>query len=227
MMTPKRADRPHVIEGLAIKHPPPHHPQGKPVIGLAGGIGAGKSTVAKALAELGCLVSDSDAAARAALRDPEIRKTLVSWWGSSVLDAQGEIERSKVASIIFADPGQRKRLEGLTHPWIEARRLEQFAAAPASTPALVIDAPLLLEAGLDRLCDAVIYVDAARPERLRRVMATRGWDEAELSKREKAQMPLDEKRRRADHVVQNNGDFSELKELVRRVLNEIVKTPRP
>lgn len=203
-------------------------PIGKPIIGLAGGIGAGKSSVAKALADLGCLVSDSDAAARAALRDPAIKQTIVGWWGSSVLDAHGEIDRGRIATIIFADPVQRRRLEGLTHPWIEARRREQFAGAliDPSIPAFVIDAPLLFEAGLDRECDVVVFIDADPAVRLARVMATRGWNPAELAQREKAQLALDEKRRRADHVVQNNGDLGELKDHVRRVLDDIVKSSR-
>ena len=193
-----------------------------PVIGIAGGIGAGKSSVAKILAELGCVVSESDVLARAALREPAIRDELVTWWGRAILDEAGEVDRSKVAAIVFADPIQRKRLEGLTHPWIEARRLEHFAAAPAGTPAFVIDAPLLIEAGLDDECDAVIYVDASPEIRSARVMATRGWNAGELARREQSQMPLDEKRRRADYVVVNNGEWSELKAQVRRILNQIV-----
>lgn len=199
----------------------------QPVIGLTGGIGAGKSAVAQILAELGCVVSNSDADAREALRDREIRDTIVQWWGPGVLDdAGGEIDRSKLAAIVFADPAERKRLEGLTHPWIERRRRVRFANAPPDAPALVIDAPLLLEAGLDRLCDAIIHVEADRAVRLARLAASRRWEEAELARREKSQMPLDQKRLRADHVVDNNGDLSQLRAQVRHVLDTIVETCR-
>lgn len=198
----------------------------KPIIGLAGGIGSGKSTVAQMLAELGCLVSNSDDLARAALRDPAIKSQIVQWWGEGVQDKQGEIDRAKVASIVFDDPAERKRLEALVHPWIEARRREQFASAPPEAPALVIDAPLLFEANLDKHVDVVIYVDADRPVRLSRVMATRGWTEAELAKREQSQLPLDEKRSRADYIVMNNGDLSELRSQIRQILSTIVDSCR-
>lgn len=198
----------------------------KPIIGLAGGIGSGKSTVARLLAELGCTVSDSDAAARAALEDPTVRQRIVDQWGDAILDNTGRIDRSKLAAIVFNDPTQRRVLESITHPWIEARRREQFAGASADAPALVIDAPLLFEAGLDAVCDAVIFVDAPWETRLERVKASRGWDEAELKRREDSQLPLDEKRLRSDDILINNGDVGELAEQVRRTLSRIVETRR-
>lgn len=198
----------------------------KPIIGISGGIGAGKSSVAKILGELGCFVSESDVQAREALRDPAIRNELVRWWGTAILDDQGEIDRSKVAQIVFTSPAERKRLESLTHPWIENRRLQHFQNASEDVPALVIDAPLLFEAGLDRVCDAVIFVEADPALRLERVKTARGWDNQELAKRERSQMALDEKRRRADYVVHNNGDWSELNDQVRRILQQIVERHR-
>jgi dephospho-CoA kinase len=196
----------------------------QPVIGIVGGIGSGKSTVAKILRDLGCVVSDSDALARAAMEDPAVRASIIKRWGDAVVSANGSIDRSALAGIVFADAQQRKELEGLIHPWIEQRREAQFAAAPADAPALVIDAPLLFEAGLDRVCDAVIFVDTPRSVRLERVRASRGWDEQELNRREDSQMPLDEKRLRADDTVINDGDISDLHEQVRRCLKKIVDT---
>jgi dephospho-CoA kinase len=198
----------------------------KPIIGLSGGIGSGKSTVAKFLAELGCVVADSDAIAREALRDPHIHATIVGWWGDSVLDPSGAINRKSIAQIIFEDPQQRQRLERLMHPWIEQRRVQLFEAAPADAPALVIDAPLLLESGLDRLCDAVIFVEAPQETRVRRVMETRGWTPAELHSREIAQMPLDRKRQSADYVLANQGELSDLRLRVEQLLRTILETCR-
>lgn len=192
-----------------------------PVIGLAGGIGSGKSEVADILAEAGCVVVNSDALARQALDDPAIVAELIEWWGRSILDDEGRVDRRRVADIVFNDPAERRRLESLTHPWVEARRREQFAAAPADAPALVIDAPLLFEAGLDAQCDAVIFVETDRPTRLARLAASRGWDEAELDRREESQWPLDVKRRRADYSVQNIGDRAELAAEVHRALQQI------
>jgi dephospho-CoA kinase len=195
-----------------------------PVIGLAGGIGSGKSTVAKTLADLGCIVSDSDAAARAALDDLDVRARIVEHFGERVLDAQGRIDRSALASIVFRDAAERSVLESITHPWIEQRRLDIFRTAPPGTPALVIDAPLLFEAGLDSTCDAVIFVDAPREVRLARVRSTRGWDENELARREESQMALDEKRQRADYVLSNSGSLEHLGEQTRRILTTIVQS---
>ncbi|MHC4768558.1 MAG: dephospho-CoA kinase [Planctomycetota bacterium] len=199
---------------------------GRPVIGLAGGVGAGKSAVAAILSRLGCVVCNSDDLGRQALREPAIRTKLVGWWGREVLDEAGEIDRAAVAAIVFRRPEELQRLELLVHPWIEARRKALFAMAPADACALVIDAPLLFEAGLDAECDAVIFVDADRGTRLARVADGRGWDEQALGRREDSQLPLDEKRARSDYVVSNNGDLRALSEQVHRTLNEIVQNRR-
>ena len=175
-----------------------------PVIGLAGGIGAGKSAVAAALARLGCTVSDSDADVRVLLADAEIKGLLCAWWGEGVVDASGALDRGAVARIVFRDPAQRARLEGLLHPRLHAMRAERFAAGSAAV-AHVIDAPLLYEAGVVSECHAVLFVDAPRRVRLERVARTRGWDEAELARREAAQWPVERKRALADAVVVNDG----------------------
>lgn len=200
--------------------------RGRPVIGLTGGIGSGKSTVANLLRDLGCVVCDSDALGRAALHDPVIREQLVARWGDDVLDADGEIDRSAVGAIVFSDPEERRFLQSLSHPWIERKRREQFEAAGDHVPAFVIDAPLLLEAGLGGQCDAVIFVDAPPELRLERVRRSRGWDEAELHRREQSQWPLDRKRQSADYVVVNDVDEDTLAGAVRQVLARILKASR-
>ncbi len=197
-----------------------------PTLGICGGIGSGKSTVAAILAELGCVVSDSDAVAREALLDGAIRDEIASWWGPGVLGESGEIDRGEVAKIVFARPRERRRLESLVHPWIETRRRALFEQAPPDARALVIDAPLLFEAGLDEECDAVLFVDTDRDRRVARLTGSRGWNEAELTKREKSQFSLDDKRARADYFVINNGDLDELSEQVRRILNELTQPHR-
>ncbi len=194
------------------------------VIGIAGGIGAGKSTVAAMLAELGCVVIDSDVEARRALQRPEVISELVRWWGESVLDSGGAIDRGAVARIVFADPDQRLRLEGLIHPLIAQSRAEQIEQARrAGRAGAVIDAPLLYEAGLERECDGVIFVDCPFEERLARVRASRGWDERELRQREKAQLPLEEKRRRADYLVVNTGHPQALRLRVAQIFTSITE----
>lgn len=179
------------------------------ILGIAGGIGAGKSTVARALLAMGALVIDADHDAKAALDRPDIRTELTSWWGPHILSPAGTIDRAKIAAIVFADESQRKRLEALIHPIVKATRAEYLARGrAANTELIVIDAPLLFEAGLDRECDAVLFVDASKAARLERVQRTRGWDEAELDRRESVQMPLADKRARASAIIQNEGPQS-------------------
>jgi len=192
------------------------------VIGLAGGIGAGKSAAAAALADLGCLVSDSDQAAKAELDVPEVRDALVRWWGPRVLGVGGRIDRAQVAAIIFSDPEARRRLEALVHPRLRAARSALIdRAAALDAPGVVIDAPLLFEAGLDTECDAVLFIDAPRELRAARVRATRGWDEGELERRERAQFPLEQKRARSSAVIENAGDERALRAAVRAFLVEL------
>jgi dephospho-CoA kinase len=181
-----------------------------PIIGLVGGIGSGKSTVARVWRTLGCCVSDSDRLARESFDDPAIRKTLREWWGPQAFGADGDPDRAAIAKIVFSDPNQRQRLEGIVHPWIERRRKEHFAAAPDDTVAFVIDAPLLLEAGLDRECDAVVLIDAPQAEREARVLARNGWTADELARREAAQWSLAQKRAKATHVIANDRDIADL-----------------
>lgn len=197
------------------------------VIGIAGGIGSGKSTVAWMLADLGCVVVDSDAEARRALLRPEVIAELVGWWGCGVLDGAGAVDRRAVARIVFADAGQRARLEGLIHPLIAQSRARQIEEArKAGRAGAVIDAPLLYEAGLEAECDAVIFVDCPFEERLARVRASRGWDERELRQREKAQLPLEEKRRRADYQVVNTGNLQALRPQVAQIFTSITEASK-
>ena len=192
-----------------------------PVIGIVGGIGSGKSAVAEVLSEAGCLVSNADELARQAIDEPDIRDLLVSWWGPDVLAAGGQVDRTAVADRVFSDRAELDRLEGLLHPRVEAMRQAVFDAAPDTVPALVIDAPLLLEAGLAAECDLIVFVDTPREVRLQRVEASRGWDEAEVSRREARQMPLDEKRSMAHHVVTNHGRVEDLREQIDALLGTL------
>lgn len=175
------------------------------VLGLAGGVGSGKSTVAREFARRGFVVIDYDAEAKAALERPEVRARLVEWWGGEVIGADGAVDRRVVADRVFHSEADRLRLEGLIHPLV--RRTNQEArqlALAAGVPGVMMDAPLLFEAGLDKECDAVVFVEASRATRLARVRATRGWDEAEFDRREAAQWPLDRKRQASRFVIHND-----------------------
>lgn len=225
-------DRPMpLVEEVRRVLDPSTSSQGEPpapaVIGLAGGIGSGKSEVARAFARLGCVVADSDKAAREALDRPDVRATLARWWGNEIIGADGRVDRKRVAALVFADPAERARLEGLVHPIVRQGRAELIAQARvAGAPAVIVDAPLLFEAGLDAECDAVVFVHAPRELRLERVRVARGWDEEELGRREKVQLPLDEKRERSDHEIVNDAGADRLTAEARRILDQILACRR-
>ena len=199
-------------------------PRRVPALGLLGAPGAGKSHAARAFAQLGAAVIDADALARAALNDPEVAQALAAWWGPDVLAARGSVDRAAVARRVFGDTqaaaANRARLEGLIHPRVNAARAAAFdrhRADPAVT-AVIEDCPLLLERGLEGGCDALILIDTPRAVRLERVARGRGWDEAELVRREKSQLPLDTKRRRADYVLDGTAEPSVMLDACRRIL---------
>ncbi len=183
----------------------------KLVIGLIGGIGSGKSTVAQAFARRGARVIVGDALGHQALLQPDIRAKLVARWGPDILDEAGEVSRRKVAGIVFgktpASQNELRALEALVFPWIEQRAKEEIAAAQSyrRTALIVLDAAVMLEAGWDGVCDRIVYVHAPRAVRLRRLAEGRGWTEQEVTEREAAQRSLTEKATRAGAAVDNSG----------------------
>lgn len=192
------------------------------IIGIAGGIGSGKSTVSRYLEEAGCVVYDADKEVTKLYTRDDVLETVRSWWGEDAATG-GELNRAEIARIIFEDESQRERLEGLLFPLLHQRRHEMIeAAADDDVPAVVIDAPLLFEAGLDEECDVVVFVDTPREVRLERLRARSGWDERELSRREKAQLPLDAKRDRSDYHVDGSGSAEMVRARVRTLLDEIL-----
>lgn len=196
----------------------------KPVIGIAGGIGAGKSSVARIFESLGAVVVDSDRMAHEELREPEVVAKLRAWWGSAVCPDGKRVDRKLVAEIVFNDRAELARLEGLIYPRLEARRCALFEryAADDGVLAIVIDAPKLFEAGLDRQCDAVVFVDAAPRVRSNRLSVSRGWTEDELHRRENLQEPLDTKKAKADYTVVNNSRIDELRPEIERILSAVL-----
>ena len=191
------------------------------VFGLAGGIGAGKSHVARAFERRGWLIFDFDALTREALATQAVARTLADWWGPGVLSADGEVDRKAVGRIVFDDEAQRHRLEALIHPLVWRTREQALEVARAAgAPGVIFDAPLLFEAGLDAECDAVIFVAADRPTRAARVKASRGWSIDQLKAREGAQLPLEEKRSRSRFVIDNVAGARDLDQQIDRLLAE-------
>jgi dephospho-CoA kinase len=182
------------------------------VVGLLGGIGSGKSQVAAEFARHGARVVSGDGLAHQALRQPRVKEQVVRRWGPGMLDEKGEVRRRELGAVVFADPAQRQALEEMVHPWIKERiRAEVEAARRDPRVALVVlDAAIMLEAGWDGACDRLVYVEAPREVRLRRVAEQRGWTAREVEAREGAQMPLTDKAARADHVLDNSASLEHL-----------------
>lgn len=178
----------------------------KPIIGLVGGIGAGKSTVARLLAERGGFVIAADPIAHEALRDVSVKDRIVARFGHEVLGNDGEIDRRKLAAAVFTSEAARRELESWVHPWVKDRAVELARQADADPAVIfiVMDAPVMLEAGWHDICDKLLYVDVPRDVQLAR-LASRGWTAEQLAAREQAQLPAAEKARRADAIVNNGG----------------------
>jgi dephospho-CoA kinase len=178
------------------------------LIGILGGVASGKSEVSSRLRSLGAAVLDADRVGHAVLREVEVRRAVQLRWGQAVLDAAGEIDRRKVAEIVFAAEPESKAeltfLEELTHPRIGQQLQEQLAELHREgVRAAVLDAPVMLKAGWDRMCQRIIFVDAPRDVRLARARQ-RGWTEADFAAREAAQEPLETKHSRADVTIDNS-----------------------
>jgi dephospho-CoA kinase len=196
----------------------------KLVLGLVGGIGSGKSRVAEEFARHGARIVAADAFGHEALRQPDILAQISQRWGPAVLDERGQVNRRAVAGIVFADPNERRTLEALVFPWIERRIDEEIAAAQADprVPLVVLDAAIMLETGWDQRCDRLVYVHAPRAERLRRLALQRKWTAKEVADRARAQLPLTEKARRADFVVDNSGSPEYISQQVHTLLSRLL-----
>lgn len=202
----------------------PGHANRKPVVGLIGTMGAGKSTVARRLRQLGARVIDADRVGHELLGQPAVIEQLVGIFGLDVLGPDGAVDRRRLARRAFADPAERRQLERLLHPMMRQvfhDRIEHAQRDPA-VGLVVLDAAILLEAGWDDLCDQVLLVTAAPDLRRVRLRRTRDWTEAELDAREQAQWPLPDKCARADFVVSNDGSLEECSEQVDRWFQKCV-----
>jgi dephospho-CoA kinase len=193
------------------------------LVGLTGGIGSGKSTVAELLGARGWPVVDADAVAREVVRpgEPALAE-LAARFGSQVLRADGSLDRSALARVAFVDDVARADLDRLTHPPIAARIAERLALLGADVAGpdpliAVVDHPLLIETGQVGRFDEVVVVIAPEEVRLARLTEGRGLDEADARARMRAQTDDDRRRAVATHVIENDGDLADLEAAVAEV----------
>jgi len=197
------------------------------IVGLIGGIGAGKSTAGRCLAARGGCVIDCDKLGHDALNAPDVLRQLVALWGDRVANPDDTANRRAVAGIVFDNPVERAALEGVVFPVIGKLADAEIARANADPACrfVALDAAVLLEAGWGDRCDRVLYIDAPREVREQRVFARSQWIPADLTAREAAQWPADVKKNRADAVISNDGTEPELRAKIDHVLNEWHLTP--
>jgi dephospho-CoA kinase len=197
----------------------------KPTIGLTGGIASGKSTVSRLLEQLGVGIVDADRLAREVVaKDTDGLREVVAAFGERVLAADGSLDRGRLAAIVFADEAARRKLQAITHPRIAQLGAQRVAELQASSsPYVIYDAPLLVEAGAHKGLDALIVVAAQEPTQRDRLRARDGLTELQSGQRIAAQLPLAHKIEVADYVIHNDGSLAELEQRTSEVHGQILQ----
>jgi dephospho-CoA kinase len=193
------------------------------LIGLTGGIAAGKSTVAKRWAENGAIEIDADQVAREVVEPGTVGLSgIVEHFGPDVLNESGELDRKQLGRLIFSDPSKRELLNSILHPLIKERTKLLLAALPNDS-IVVYNVPLLVEAAVDHAFDLVVTVEAPEDEQLRRLVQTRGLSESEARSRIAAQAKPVERAARADRILNSNQDINLLMRDADALWREILK----
>jgi len=194
-------------------------------LGLTGGIGSGKSTVAAMLARRGAEIIDADAIARD-LMEPgtEVFEDVIQAFGHVVLDNSGALDRAALARVVFSDESARERLNGIVHPAVRAESRKRVDAAEEDPDSFVIvqDIPLLVETGQSDSFDGVIVVEAPEAARVERLVTTRGMDPDDARSRIRAQATDEQRRAISTWVIDNSGSEEETEEQVDRLWRELV-----
>ncbi|HEU4356421.1 MAG TPA: dephospho-CoA kinase [Actinomycetota bacterium] len=192
------------------------------LVGLTGGIGSGKTTVARMLEDRGAIVFDADLLARDAVEPgtPGYRQ-VVERFGPNVLAPGGGVDREALAAVVFADPAARRDLEAILHPEIRRLFAESTEAYRETDTVVVFSAPLLVETGMHTAFEVLVVVSAPAEIQVRRLMRDRGMSESDIRDRISAQLPLEEKAEAADILIDNDGTLEELEGQFERLWTEL------
>ena len=196
------------------------------LIGLTGGIASGKSTVSAILRRLGAQVIDADALAREIVKPYQPAwNEIVTTFDNEVLQSDQTLDRKKLRKLVFDEPNARKKLEAITHPKIRRLAQEKIAESAATgAPLVVYEAPLLFESKIHLWLRPVILVACEAAVQKRRLRQRDNLNEAEIEQHLGAQMSLEEKRKLADYVIENNGTIGELESAVKTAVQAILTT---
>jgi dephospho-CoA kinase len=193
------------------------------IVGLTGGIASGKSTVANLIKDLGITVIDADIEARLAVEPGEkAYQQIVEHFGGEILLEDGSINRPKLGDIIFNHQEERMVLNGIVHPAVRERMNEKKVAAKERGENMVVmDIPLLFESKLTDLVEKIILVYVDEDVQLERLMKRNHYTEAEAMARIRSQMPLIEKKKRSDFIIDNNGSLEQTQKQLNAILNRL------
>ena len=196
------------------------------IAGLTGGIASGKSSAGKILAKLGAKIVDSDVLARVVVEPgrPALAK-IIERFGSGVITDEGTLDREKLRDVVFNDRKALNDLNAIVHPEVFKeiqREMEDYRSSSPKAP-LVLDIPLLYESGADAIVDVVVVVYVDRETQIERLIARDGFSRVDAENRIDKQMDLEEKRRRADFVIDNSGSFDDLRGETEAAFGELMK----
>ena len=191
-----------------------------PAIGITGGISTGKSTFCDCLRELvpAAKFFDADQAARSLVDLPEVKQEILGQFGSDVFSPDGDLNRTKLRAIVFGDATKRHALEQILHPRIRRQWIAEAKKHRNSSDFFFADIPLLYETGGETLCEQVVVVACSRKVQLDRLAKRKSLKASVAEQMINSQMPLEEKIKRADHVVWNNGDHATLMDQAKKLV---------
>lgn len=198
---------------------------GKKIIGILGGIGSGKSSVAEIFGQNGCAVINADRIAQGLLDEDYIKVQIRSEFGDGVFDVSGLVDRKNLAKKVFDDHEKLEKLNNIIHPPVMAIVEDNILSLNDnnSVKAIVLDIPLLVEVGWEKRCDYLVFVDCDIEKRLERAAQKGKFFKKQLKIRENHQISLDKKQKISDYIISNNSDFSTLNNQVEEILLEIFR----